>query len=481
MTAADFAPPVLEREPVVPVFRDSLVTVYQADCLDLLPTMPADSVAAVITDPPYGLEFMGRAWDRPWKTVDGFRRGYRSWCVEWARECLRVLKPGGYLLAFGSTRTWHRLAMALEDAGFEIRDTIAWLYGQGFPKSLDVSKALDHAAGADRPEISRGRPLKRMIPGAGQNRAGSWRKENGRFFPAETLAAAEAARQWQGWGTGLKPAFEPIIVARKPLIGKVAANVAKHGVGGLHINVCRVPINDADRVTINRKHAGMSVGTYRRAPGSSLNLSVKPLSLKPAHAHDLGRWPANAVLVHAPACDEDHCVPDCPVAELDRQSGKSVSRVSLPRRSSAGVGWGMTASGSQHDDAGGASRFFPAFRWQAKAPSRERPHVGEVAHPTVKPLELMRWLVRLVAPPGGLVLDPFLGSGTTAEAARAEGFQCIGIEREAEYVPLIRARLSKRADASRPVGTANQPSSAGNGSDRAERDLAAPTDYRGPP
>jgi DNA modification methylase len=454
--------PEAKCELAAPVFRDDLVTAYQADCLDLLPTMPAGSVAAVITDPPYGLEFMGRAWDKPWSTGDGFRRsrnpkdtgrdnvfgrlsergpeyaagsGYQSWCLEWASECLRVLKPGGHLLALGSPRTWHRLAAALEDAGFEIRDTIAWLHGQGFPKSLDVARAVR---------------LKTTTP-------------------------------WQGWGTGLKPAFEPIIVARKPLIGTVGANVLKHGTGGLHIDACRVPISDADRVTINRKHAGMSAETYQRAPGSSLNLSVKPLPLKPAHAHERGRWPANVVLVHDPACG-DRCAPGCPVAELDQQSGRSVSRASPPRRGAAGLGWGMTATGSEYNDVGGASRFFPAFRWQAKAPSRERPKIADRGHPTVKPVALMRWLVRLVAPPGGLILDPFLGSGTTAEAARAEGFRCIGIEREAVYIPLIRARLRKRSEGSAGPGRATeQPSGGSDPLHAAERDLAQTVGYRGPP
>lgn len=467
MTAVDFAAPEPERELVAPVFRDSLVTVYQADCLDLLPTMPACSVTAVVTDPPYGLEFMGRAWDKPWKAGDGFRRsrnpndtgrnsvfgrlsargpeyaagsGYQAWCVEWARECLRVLKPGGHLLAFGGTRTWHRLAAALEDAGFEIRDTIAWLHGQGFPKSLNVSTAIDQAAGG----------------------------------------TAGAGKRWRGWGTGLKPAFEPIVVARKPRVGSVAANLLEHGTGGLHIDACRVPISDADRVTINRKHAGMSVATYRRAPGSSLNLSVRPLALKPARAHDRGRWPANVVLVHGSNCGE-RCAPDCPVAALDQQSGRSVSRAGVPRRGPAGQGWGMTASGSEHDDAGGASRYFPAFRWQAKAPSRERPKIGTRGHPTVKPVALVRWLVRLVTPPGGLVLDPFLGSGTTAEAARAEGFRCIGIEREVAYVPLIRARLVKRSGTARSARTAGKTSSRSAVPHDTEHDLVQGVSYRGPP
>jgi site-specific DNA-methyltransferase (adenine-specific) len=382
----------------VPVFQDEAVTVYEGDCLDVLPSLPSGSVRAVVTDPPYGLDFMGKAWDsfdRSRQKVRGSggrqaRFGnhavrlqaagaptYQVWCERWARECLRVSSPGGYLVAFGGARTWHRLVIGLEDAGFEIRDSIAWLYATGFPKSLDIAKAL--------------------------RRSG------------------QASRQWQGWGTNLKPGFEPIIVARKPLAGTVAATVREYGTGGLHIDACRVPIDETDRAKIDAEHVGMDPATYQRRPGTSLNLSTRPLRFKPAHAHELGRWPANVVLTHAPGCDA-RCAPGCPVAELNEQSVA------------------VATHGRPTDR--GAARYFPAFRWQSKASRAERLRVDGQAHPTVKPLELVRWLVRLVTPEGGVVLDPFLGSGTTAEAARLEGCRCIGIEREAEYLPLIRERLA---------------------------------------
>ncbi|AGK87348.1 DNA methyltransferase [Mycobacterium phage PattyP] len=322
----------------------SNVDLRLGDCRDILTELEDASVDAIVTDPPYGLEFMGKDWDSPWKSGNGFRRAhndadtgrnnvfgrqsrcapeyfagaaFQEWSTQWASECLRVLKPGGHLLAFGGPRTWHRLAAAIEDAGFEVRDSIAWLYGSGFPKSLDVSKAIDKAAGAER-----------------------------------------EVRQWQGWGTTLKPAFEPIVVARKPLVGTVAANVLEHGTGALNIDACRI-------------------GTAQ------------------------GRWPTNVVL------------DDTQAAEL-----------------------------------GEPQRFFPVFKYQAKAPTKERPsYVNEdgakVAHSTVKPLTLMRWLARLVCPPGGVILDPFAGSGTTVEACLLEGFDCIAIENEADYIPLIEHRISR--------------------------------------
>ena len=351
--------------------------VIPGDCLNILRSLGENTVDAVVTDPPYGLGFMGKAWD-------ALPPG-----EEWARECLRVLKPGGHLLAFGGTRTWHRLAVAVEDAGFELRDSIAWLYGSGFPKSLDVSKAIDKAAGATREVI-------------GQH-------------------ATPEAEQWSGWGTALKPAFEPIVVARKPLAkGTVAANVLEHGTGALNIDACRIEgafvsgwSKSGSKASEN---SSMSGPNYERAP-------------KPDNPS--GRWPANVCL------DADQA------AALDEQSGTSTSKRSARgagKAASATYGeWGMAEDDTRgHDDSGGASRFF----YGAKAPKRERPVVDGVAHPTVKPLALMRWLVRLITPPGGIVLDPFAGSGTTLEAVVLEGFIAVGIEREADYLKLIEARMA---------------------------------------
>jgi DNA modification methylase len=428
----------------------STVDLRHGNCIEVMRGLADCSVDAVVTDPPYGIGFMGKVWDAKFigSTIEkrrqypgdpspnsGANGGYRSaaaeagrydqsisanrqfqdWCEVWARECLRVLRPGGHLLASGSTRTWHRLACAVEDAGFEMRDSIAWLYGSGFPKSLDVSKAIDKAAGAEREVTGPGRYAGReSVTDFGIINDDAWQAGAAR---TETAPATEAAQQWQGWGTALKPAFEPIVVARKPLVGTVAQNVMAHGTGALNINGCRIGTDSTIRPTTKLTSKGLPGGGYGNPD------AVRPLI--GTGGSESGRWPANVAL------DEDQA------AALDQQSGTGISRKGKPRGAASGEGWGMTATGAEYDDQGGASRFF----YVAKAPKKERPVVDGVAHPTVKPLALMRWLVRLVTPPGGTVLEPFAGSGATVEAAILEGFDCIAIEREADYLPLIQARI----------------------------------------
>lgn len=403
-------------------YDDGRVRVLHGDCLDVLLTLPAASVDAVVTDPPYGLGFMGQKWDtysgevnrapsqragfdhvggnhNPTSSADAARTRrveavrFGEWCERWAAECLRVLKPGGHLLAFGGTRTFHRLAVAVEDAGFEIRDEVAcllWMYASGFPKSLNLDG------------------------------------------------------DWQGWGTALKPAWEPVIVARKPLAGTVAANVLTHGTGALNIDACRVEGDPRP----------LMVRTETQVAASSMS-GTSTGATSSGELTTAGRWPANLVLTHHPDCG-DRCAPGCHVAELDQQSGQLTSGKMMPTHTTAGAGGRPSAYGADspggfvtmetYGDTGGASRFYPVFRYTAKAPGTERPRAGGVAHPTVKPVDLMRWLVRLVTPPGGLVLDPFAGSGTTGEACQAEGVRALLIEREADYLPLITQRLTKRTD-----------------------------------
>jgi len=415
------------------------VQVMHADALDALRELPDASVDAVVTDPPYEMGFMGRMWD-----ASGIAYSVDLW-----REALRVLKPGGHLLAFGGTRTVHRLTSAIEDAGFEIRDGIDWLYGSGFPKSLDVSKAIDKAAGATRTEGGR-------EWSGGQRSAGILGDNLGtQTRTIYDAPATDAAARWAGWGTALKPAREPIVVARKPLAGTVAANVLAYGTGALNIDACRVPATDKAKFpTGHSKATGAAYAQDEYSKSWTAGEDRNPA----------GRWPSNVVLSHVPLIEDgqrvgdacaDGCVPGCPVAELDAQSGVLTSGKMRPTRP---IGrrsvYGQNAADGYttvetYGDTGGASRFFPVFRYQAKAPTRERPRVNGVAHPTVKPLALVRWLVRLVTPPGGVVLDPFAGSGTTAEACLLEGFRCIAVEREESYLPLIASRIERTKEGQR--------------------------------
>ncbi len=401
-----------------PHYADDAVTVYAGDCLGVLRELPDASVDAVVTDPPYLLGFMGREWDTR------AAHEHLDWHLAWCREAFRVLKPGGHLLAFGGTRTWHRLACAIEDAGFEIRDSIAWLYASGFPKSLDVSKAIDKTAGVEggRGPMKRGGERLARLDDGKRDGQGTWGDESGRD-PYTYVPATPDAQKWQGWGTALKPAHEPIVVARKPLAGTVAANVLQHGTGALNIDGCRVGRGEGDRTEYGLAHRRRGVGVRQVAPTFA---EVTPYS-----PHTAGRWPANVAL------DEHQA------AALDQQSGHQRDGVAVQRNGGGqrifNSGDGLTRDDEGYGGEGGASRFY----FIAKAPTDERPRVGDTAHPTVKPLDLMRWLVRLVTPPGGVVLDPFAGSGTTAEACIHEHKRCITIEREADYLPLIVARLTK--------------------------------------
>lgn len=421
--------------------------IIHGDCVEVLKGLPDGCIDAVVTDPPYGLEFMGKEWDAPWKTsavgrgvnvarerademteagkghttsagpylaarVDSTRIAglpFQQWCHTWLVECYRVLKPGGHALIFGGTRTFHRMAVAVEDAGFEIRDSIAWLYGSGFPKSLNVSKAIDKAAGAERTEGAR-----EWV--GGQRSSGILGENHGtQRLTKFDAPATDAAKTWDGWGTALKPAFEPIVVARKPLTGTVAANVLAHGTGALNVDGCRV-----------EGALGGDPNRFAKTSGGSFNAFTQSAPVVRA----AGRWPANVVL------------DDYTAAIVDEQSGASASVRS--NRNSGAVTWGTYGDTGDdqprgYDDTGGASRFF----YTAKAPGQERPSANGVAHPTVKPLDLMRWLVRLVTPPGGLVLEPFAGSGTTVEACIHEHMRCVAIEREADYLPLIDERINR--------------------------------------
>ena len=420
--------------------------------LDILPTLADNSVDSIVTDPPYELGFMGKKWDS-----SGI-----AYSVELWQQCLRVLKPGGHLLSFGGTRTYHRVAVAIEDAGFELRDSIAWLYGSGFPKSMDVSKAIDKAAGAEREVIGT-----KMASPKGISQAETRSDTAAGAYGGEvkeidiTAPATPEAKQWEGWGTALKPAFEPVIVARKPLIGTVAENVLTYGTGALNIDASRIEAQDQDLLDAAVKR--MSGNAVKGQLNFAGNKTIKPNSAQ-------GRWPANIIL-------------DPYTAELvDQQSGDRPGG-NFPTQRGAGVATGFgagkpTQGGARKmNDSGGASRFF----YIAKTSKRDRnegldtlPEIqttggggltadlredgsletasaggkyGSIKakqtnfHPTVKPTMLMEYLIKLVTPSGGTVLDPFTGSGSTGKAAILNGFSFIGIELTPDYLPIIEGRL----------------------------------------
>lgn len=400
----------------------------RGDCLVELARIPDESVDSVICDPPYGLDFMGKAWDK-YTPLD-----FELWCAKWAAECLRILKPGGHLLAFGGSRTWHRLAAGIEDAGFEIRDSIAWLYGSGFPKSMDVSKAIDKAAGARREVTGRTKTPFKVDAAASRGTSlegsvsGDFSKQiddDGYRYTEHTAPATDAAREWEGWGTALKPAFEPVVVARKPLGEKtVAANVLAHGTGALNIDATRIGTEERTSTIREVGFGANFMDDGWKPSGREYEKTV------------VGRWPANVILDESQAAALDAQAPKTGAAAKASGKTRTGRHVSDSR---AGAFNGTDADAPFYDDEGGASRFF----YVAKAPKSERPVVDGTAHPTVKPLALMRWLCRLVTPPGGVVVDPFAGSGTTLEAAYLEGFEAIGVEMTPEYWPLIAARIER--------------------------------------
>jgi site-specific DNA-methyltransferase (adenine-specific) len=352
---------------------------------------------------------MGKHWD------------YDVPSVEIWQQVFRVLKPGGHLLAFAGTRTQHRMAVNIEDAGFEIRDMIAWVYGSGFPKSLDVSKAIDKAAGAERERIAG--PASGGMASLNKGNADKGYRESAYYEKGNMLLspnpATPEAQQWEGWGTALKPALEPITVARKPFKGTVAANVLEHGTGAINVDGCRVATDE------NPSGARRASAPPIREAGTWANDRRSPeafAEVRPGEA--LGRWPAN--LIHD-GSDE--------VVGLFPEAGGGYGKRGAARQME---GWGMGGNNETvgYGDSGSAARFF----YCAKASKADRDDGN--THPTVKPTDLMRYLCRLVTPPGGIVLDPFMGSGSTGKAAVLEGFDFIGVEREPAYLEIAQQRIT---------------------------------------
>ena len=396
-----------------PYYDHAGIVIHCGDCREVLPAI--GQVDAVVTDPPYGLEFMGKGWDRG---VPG---------VEFWERVRDAMKPGAHLFAFGGTRTFHRLICAIEDAGLEIRDCVMWLYGSGFPKSLDVGEAIDKAADVERevggkyqsPEGTTGENSKDDEYGFG---VGNMSK---RFV---TAPATHAAKQWDGWGTALKPAWEPIILARKPLDGTVAENVLKHGVGGLNIDACRVEIDVGDP---NRRP---NAANHNKTVGNEIygarKSTAEVCTQDQGYHSSKGRWPANVI----------HDGSEEVMAEFGK-AGERPGATSNSHGSSADQNcygkYSKTQTEPGYNDTGSAARFF----YCAKASRHDRRKDND--HPTVKPLALMRYLCRLIAPPGGVVLDPFMGSGSTLRAARDLGFKAVGIEIEEPYCEIAAKRLAQ--------------------------------------
>lgn len=436
------------------------VILRQGDCREVIKTIVSGSIAAIVTDPPYSLVSIQKRFGKPGSApakegTDGlYRRASAGFMGQqwdtgevahdpaWWAECYRVLKPGAHLVAFGGTRTWHRMVCAIEDAGFEIRDSLCWLYGTGFPKSHDVSKGIDTAAGVERGVVAEGPTVRRMRPGADQNKDGSWEKLDNRTFTHKVTApVTEGAVKWQGWGTALKPAFEPIVLARKPLGGTVVETVLRHGTGAINIDACRVTLNGDYKSGANGQPSQTGLRDY--------------YDQAKANQHsEIGRWPANVVhdgsdevvgMFPRSAGQQGDVKGTEPSAKTTDIYGEFIGRTPFNKRAGepsaerryteAGSTNFAALPGERRGDAGSAARFF----YSAKAGKDDR---WGTKHPTVKPIALMRWLVRLVTPPGGTILDPFAGSGTTGIAALREGFDCILIEREAQYAADIEARLA---------------------------------------
>jgi len=415
--------------------------IHHGSNLDILPTLPDNSIDSIVTDPPYELGFMGKSWDST-----GIAYNVELW-----KQCFRVLKHGGHLISFGGSRTYHRMAVAIEDAGFEIRDQMMWVYGSGFPKSHNISKALDKNAGVKRTEVIgiRERNVKPF------DDANGWNSNNTTGNYEYTAPATPEAKQWDGWGTALKPAHEPIVLARKPIDGTIADNVLKWGVGGLNIDGCRVEAlgENFDNV---KDRTDMTGKLTIHHEGGNLEALDK---LK-----RLGRFPAN--FMHDGSQEVLDLFPNSGNGnggEPYNYAGREYSN-----KETSMFNGDKPQAPSNFNDSGSAARFFYCPKANKKDRDEgcedfderresDRPSDDKVggdnprnrsntprknSHPTVKPTELMRYLCRLITPPNGTVLDPFNGSGSTGKASVMEGFNYIGIELDEDYIKISEARIN---------------------------------------
>jgi site-specific DNA-methyltransferase (adenine-specific) len=419
--------------------------------IDVLKTLPDNSVDSIVTDPPYGLSFMNKKWD------------YDVPSTELWVECLRVLKPGGHLLSFSGSRTYHRMVVRIEDAGFEIRDQIMWVYGSGFPKSHNIGKAVDKLLGNEREVVGK-KPINSILK---VNRNEGWDRPwmHDEEAIEKSTQITKGNTEWEGWGTALKPAHEPIVLARKPLSEKsVAENVLRWGTGGINIDDSRIAPNENDNYNtlIGGVVENKESGIFKNEDGDSATGHKNKIIVK----SDIGRFPANIIF------DEEAG------QVLDQQSGISTGKVGMTQQSSPNNiynGFKSTGDTKVNDgktDKGGASRFF----YCPKASKKDRnegldgfekkqvfqkntstfitdprhpdggydhnPISQSNHHPTVKPTALMEYLIKLITPVNGIVMDPFMGSGSTGKAAARNGFDFIGIEMDEEYIKIAKARIN---------------------------------------
>jgi len=408
----------------------SNIKLIKGDCFLKLKELKDNSVDSIVTDPPYEIGFMGKKWDNT-----GIANNVELW-----KECMRVLKPGGHLLAFSHSRTYHRMAVAIEDSGLDIRDQIMWIYGSGFPKSLNIGKSVDKLLGNEREVVGT-----RMVPDQRSGGINSQRTAEVGIKQRETIDT-KGTSQYEGWGTALKPSHEPIVLARKPLSeSTVAKNVLKHGTGGINIDGCRIGSEEIKSIA-TKSHSEEKV--YGKFNGG-------------VDVINKGRFPANIIF------DEEAG------KILDEQSGDSKSskrgahnNKKTEHNHSFTPPEAIYGDHNTYGDTGGASRFFYCPKTSKKDRNdgcdvletkaivgrdegqdntsiafKARPSERKNNHPTVKPTELMAYLIRMVTPKGGTVLDPFMGSGSTGKAAVREGMNFIGIEREDEYMEISRARI----------------------------------------
>lgn len=423
---------------------------YEGNMLDMLETIEKESIDSIVCDPPYELNFMGKGWDN-----SGIAFNKDTW-----KQCYEVLKPGGYLLAFGGSRTYHRIACAIEDAGFEIRDTIMWLYGSGFPKSMNIGLAIDKKNGVESEVIGKAiGNINKMPDGRPSRSQIAWESK-----PKE-YEIKKAQNEWAGWGTALKPSFEPIIVARKPFKGSCVENVLKYGVGGINIDECRVEYENTTNPATNPLYRQQNKDKYKQVVGGELSNGAVSWTSGKNGVNEGGRFPANTILTYDETDFDEVC------GGFPNSKGKGA----FPKKIKGNTNITFRSDEEREkrielNDSGSAARYF----YCAKASKRDRDEGldefidttvndgretpidnafqrGETprknTHPTVKPTNLMQYLVRLVTPNGGIVLDPFNGSGSTGKAVmyenkeRNKGYKYIGIELTEEYLPIAKARI----------------------------------------